>query len=223
MIGNEWPGDAANAAFPEHFRQVGSGTPTDGASVVTLAVDDRFTLRAALAGRPMETVVSQAGQLVLHSHEPDETAVLDVMRRCHGQLSVAQALCEAGLFEIYRAVCQLRGVRTSRSNAAQVALAATRAESPECAHAISMFCGLLGDAAGRAALTFGSRGGVFVEGTLVGQLGDTFARSPFRRRFENVGRFPDTLRVIPTFINRVRLLDVATLGTRQGSRQYRIR
>ncbi len=223
MIKNEWPGDAANVAFPEHFRQVGSGTATNGASVVTMVIDERFTMQVAPAGRPTETVVSQAGQLVLHSHEADEMAVLDVMRRCHGQLSVAQALCEAGLFEIYRTVCQLRGVRTTRFNAAQVALAATRAESPECAHAISMFCGLLGDAAGRAALTFGSTGGVFVEGPLVGQLGDTFARSPFRRRFEGAGRFPDTLRVIPTFINRVRLLDLAAVGMRQGNRQYRIR
>ena len=223
MIKDEWPGDAANVAFPENFRQVGSGAAAGGASVVTLSIDDRFTLRVTVAGRPAETVASNAGQLVLHSHEPDETAVLDVLRRCHGQLAVAQALCEGGVFEIYRAVCQLRGVRAARSNAAQVALAATRAESPECAHAISMFCGLLGDAAGRAALTFGCSGGVFVRGPLLAQLGDTFVRSPFRRRFEGAGRFPDTLRAIPTFFSRGRLRDVAILAVGQGARQYRIR
>ena len=223
MIRDERPGDAANVAFPERLLQVGSGAAVEGASVVTMAIDDKFTMRVALAGRPDETVPSNAGQLVLHSHEPDETAVLDVLRRCHGQLAVAQALCEGGVFEIYRAVCQLRGVRASRSKAAQVVLAATRAESPECAHAISMFCGLLGDAAGRAALTFGCSGGVFVRGSIVAQLGDTFARSPFRRRFEGAGRFADTLRAIPTFVSRGRLQDVAIRATRQGARQYRIR
>ena len=223
MIKDEWPDDAANVAFPEYFRQVGSGTAIEGASVVTLAVDDRFTMRVTPAGRPAETIASHAGQLVLHSHEPDETAVLDVLRRCHGQLAVAHALCEAGVFEIYRAICQLRGVRASHSNAAQVALAARRAESPECAHAISMFCGLLGDAAGRAALTVGSTGGVFVKGAIVAQLGDTFARSPFRRRFEGAGRFPDMLRAVPTFVTRVRLQDVATLRARQAGSRYRLR
>ncbi len=223
MIKDEWPGDAANVAFPEHFRQVGSGAAADGASVVTMAIDDKFAMWVTLAGRPAEAFASQAGQLVLHSHEPDETAVLDVLRRCHGQLAAAQVLCDGGLFEIYRAVCQLRGVRASRASAAQVALAATRAASPECAHAVSMFCGLLGDAAGRAALSFGCAGGVFVRGSIVAQLGDTFARSPFRRRFEGAGRFPDMLRAIPTFFNRGRPHDVAIVDARQGARQYRIR
>ncbi len=223
MIKDEWPGEAANVAFPEHFRQVGSGAVAIGAAVMSMAVDDKFTMHVTLAGRPAEAVASHAGQIVLQSHEPDETAVLDVLRRCHGQLAVAQALCDGGVFEIYRAVCQLRGVRASRSNAAQVALAATRAESPECARAISMFCGLLGDAAGRAALTFGCAGGVFVRGSIVAQLGDTFARSPFRRRFEGAGRFPDMLRAVPTFFNRGRLQSVAIVDTGQGVRQYRLR
>ena len=114
MIKDEWPNDAANAAFPAPFRQLGSGAAIDGASVVAMSIGDRFTVRVSLAGRPADSIASLAGQLVLHSHEPDETAVLDVLRRCHGQLAVAQALCEPGLFEIYRAICQLRGVRASR-------------------------------------------------------------------------------------------------------------
>ncbi len=222
MVEGEWASDAANVVFPEAFQQVGSGAATDGAAAVTMAIEDEFTMWASMPGRRVDAVCSRAGELVLHSHEPDETAVLDLLRRRHGQLAVAQALCEGGILELYRAICQLRGVRPSRSCAARVVLAATRAESPECAHAVSMFCGLLGDVAGRAALTFGSAGGVFVKGAVVAQLGDTFARSPFRRRFDGAGRLADTLRAIPTFFTRGRLQDAAMLGARQGVRQYRI-
>jgi glucokinase len=63
---------------------------------------------------------------------------------------------------------------------------------------------------------------VFVKGAVVAQLGDTFARSPFRRRFDGAGRLADTLRAIPTFVMRGRLQDAAVLGGRQGIRQYRI-
>jgi glucokinase len=211
---------AANVAAPEHFRQVGSGATVDGGAVVTMAIGARFTMRVTPAGRPAETVASHAGQLVLHSHEADETAVLDVLRRCHGQLAVAQVLCEPGIFEIYRSVCQLRGIRASHFSAAQVVHAASRSASPECAHALSMFCGLLGDAAGRAALTLGCTGGVFVEGAVVAQLGDAFARSPFRRRFEGTGRFADTLRAIPTFMGRGQQPGVANLAAWRDGRRY---
>jgi glucokinase len=218
-----WPHDAANVALPQDWQQVGSGTATEGAPVVTMAIDARFTMWATLPGRRGGTVVSDAGQLVLHSHEPDESAVLDVLRRRHGQLAVAQALCEGGILEIHRAICQLRGVRPRRASAAQVVLAAARAEAPECAHAIAMFCGLLGDVAGRAALTFGATGGVVVTGPIAAQLGASFARSPFRRRFDGAGRLPDMLRAIPTFVTRGRPQDVTLAGTRQGARQQRLR
>jgi len=209
---------AADLVVQGHFRQVGSGAAVDGAAVVTMTVGARFAMRVTPAGRPAEAVASYAGQLVLDSHEPDETAVLDVLRRCHGQLAVAQVLCEPGIFEIYRSVCQLRGVRAARANAAEVVQAASRAAAPECGHAVAMFCGLLGDAAGRAALTLGCTGGVFVEGALVAQLGDAFARSPFRRRFEGAGRHADTLRAIPTFVDRGRRQEVADLAAWRGGR-----
>ncbi len=218
-----WPRDAANFAFLENLNQVGSGTAVDGAPFLTLAIGARFTLCATLPGMPSVPLLSDAGQIVLHSHEPDESAVLDVLRRRHGQLATAQALCEGGILELHRAICLLRGVHPWRSSAAQIMLAANRGEAPECAHALAMFFGLLGDAAGRAALTFGAAGGVFINGSVVAQLGDAFARSPFRRRFDGTGRLPDSLRSIPTFFVRGYLQDAANGNLRQGIKKERLR
>jgi len=215
--------DAANGAFPTRFRQVGSGTPVYGASTVTLSIGAAFSIDVTSSHGLDAPIASMLVQLVLHSHELDEAAALDVMRRSHGQLSAAQVLSDRGLFDIYKAVCQLRGVRATCRGAGQVGLSATRAQSPESARAISIFCGLLGDAAGLAALAYNCSGGVFVKGAVVAQLGDAFARSPFRRRFENVGRFRDVLRAIPTFASSAWQHHLAAPELQAGVMQYRTR
>jgi glucokinase len=63
-----------------------------------------------------------------------------------------------------------------------------------------MFCAMLGEVAGNAALTVGARGGVYIAGGIVPKLGEVFARSPFRTRFEAKGRMSPYVQAIPTFV-----------------------
>ena len=65
-----------------------------------------------------------------------------------------------------------------------------------------MFCALLGTVAGDLALTLGARGGIYIGGGIVPQLGEFFARSPFRARFEAKGRFSAYLAGVPTYVIR---------------------
>ena len=93
----------------------------------------------------------------------------------------------------------VRGTKPRRIDVARIAACAAAARDPQCSRALAMFCGLLGDLAGHVALTRGARGGVVViAGDVAASLGDWFARSPFRRRFESRGRYRDTSRAIPT-------------------------
>jgi len=126
--------------------------------------------------------------------------VLDVLARRHGQLAVEQVLCEDGLLQMYHAICELRGTKARRLGAARLVAQAAQARDPHCSRAVAMFCGLLGDLAGQAALTLGARGGVVLAGGVAAALGHGFARSAFRRRFEASGRYLDTLRAIPTTV-----------------------
>jgi hypothetical protein len=64
-----------------------------------------------------------------------------------------------------------------------------------CAEALSLFCAFLGTTAGNLALTLGAHGGVYIGGGIVPRLGDWFARSPFRARFESKG--PQRKRGVP--------------------------
>ena len=76
-----------------------------------------------------------------------------------------------------------------------------------------MFCAMLGTVAGNLALTLGARGGIYIAGGIVPKLGEAFARSQFRARFEDKGRLRAYLAAIPTFV--VTRPDAALLGAAQ--------
>jgi glucokinase len=69
-----------------------------------------------------------------------------------------------------------------------------------CVLTVNMFCALLGTQAANLALSLGARGGIYIGGGIVPQLGDTFTQSAFRQRFEDKGRFSRYLADIPTWV-----------------------
>jgi glucokinase len=69
-----------------------------------------------------------------------------------------------------------------------------------CVDALDTFCALLGTAAANLAVTLGAKGGIYIGGGIVPRLGEVFDRSPFRRRFEDKGRFSAYLAAIPTYL-----------------------
>jgi len=193
------------AFAPRDVLAVGGGVACAGAPVAWLTVGRGFGASGFVplpgAGKHL-LVDGRAGRAWCEALEPDELAALDLLRRRSGRIAVDELLCEAGLATLHRAVCALRGVPAPRIGAGTVVARALAGRSAECARSLSIFCALLGDAAGQAALAFGARGGVYVGGALVPRFGDGFARSPFRRRFEARGRERDWLRAVPTVVVR---------------------
>ena len=86
---------------------------------------------------------------------------------------------------------------TAALTAAQITDPKTMAEDACATRAVSMFCAMLGTVAGNLALTLGARGGIYIAGGIVPKLGDAFAQSPFRARFEDKGRLRAYLAAIP--------------------------
>ena len=66
--------------------------------------------------------------------------------------------------------------------------------------ALSIFCEVLGTAAGNLALTLGARGGVYIGGGIIRKIVQFFIESKFRERFEQHGRFTGYLSQIPTYL-----------------------
>lgn len=73
-------------------------------------------------------------------------------------------------------------------------------ECPRCDEVLETFCGMLGTVAANLAVTLGAQGGIYIGGGIVPRLGERFARSSFRRRFEAKGRFADYLAQVPTWV-----------------------
>ena len=84
--------------------------------------------------------------------------------------------------------------------AAEIVSGALEAADTACLEALDLFCAFLGTAAGNLALTLGARGGVYIGGGIVPRLGEAFAQSPFRQRFEDKGRFASYLAQTPVYV-----------------------
>ncbi len=191
------------ALSPRDVLQVGGGVAASASPLVWIEPGDGLGVSGLLpapGGGGYLLIDGAGGQAVLSSFEVDESAVLDVLRRRHGQVAAEQVLCGAGLVALYRAICQLRAVKARRIGPGRIVTEALAARCPECSRALAIFCGLLGDMAGHAALVLGARGGVYIGGAIVPLLGTWFARSSFRRRFEARGRQRGYLQAIPTFV-----------------------
>lgn len=193
------------AFSPRDLRPVGGGVAQAGGAIAWIDVGRSLRVAGYLplpGGQRHLLVDSLAGRGPLVASEPDEGALLDLLRQRRGPYAADELLTERGLGLLYRAVCRLRGVPAQRLGPAQVLAKALAARCPECSRATSLFCALLGDVAAQAALALGARGGVYVGGDLVEGLGDWFVRSAFRRRFEGFGRDREALRAIPTVVVR---------------------
>ncbi len=68
--------------------------------------------------------------------------------------------------------------RSQQLSAPQITAHATQGDDTLCVDAMSMFCALLGTQAANLALTL-ARGGIYIGGGIVPQLGEFFVRSPF--------------------------------------------
>jgi glucokinase len=145
-------------------------------------------------------LTGEGGHATMPPADPRESAVLAYMHRHFDHVSAERCLSGPGLINLYNALAALDGVPAAAYTAAQITDAATGAADPLCHEATTMFCAMLGTAAGNLAMTLGAQGGVFIAGGIVPRLGDRFAASPFRARFESKGRMSVYLTAIPTYV-----------------------
>jgi glucokinase len=130
-----------------------------------------------------------------------EFAVIEQLQHRYGHVSAERVISGAGLVDLYHALCDLKdGQGRDISAPAQVLERAHALPASTANEALEMFCGFLGSVAGDLALTLGARGGIYIGGGIVPRLGERFAASSFRARFEAKGRFTTYLQDVPTWV-----------------------
>jgi glucokinase len=122
------------------------------------------------------------------------------MRRRFDHVSLERCLSGPGLVNLYNSLAALDGVPAAPYAAPQITDPEIGAQDPLCREATAMFCAMLGTVAGNLALTLGAQGGIYIAGGIVPRLGDRFAESGFRARFEAKGRMHPYLAAIPTYV-----------------------
>ena len=143
---------------------------------------------------------TEGGHTSFSPRDEREIAILRHAWREHAHVSFERLCSGSGMALIYRALAELHGQAAPPRQAPEITLAALEENDPLCLETLEVFCALLGTAAGNLAVTLGATGGIFVGGGIVPRLGSYFERSPFRRRFEERGRFSDYVAAIPTYV-----------------------
>jgi len=186
---------------PEDRTTVGGGAAAPGAPLAVLGPGSGLGVSGLIAcGTGWVALTGEGGHATMAPATDRESAVLDNMRRRFDHVSAERVLSGPGLVNLYNTVAELDAVPSRGYTAAQITDLAMRGEDPVCAETTTMFCAMLGTVAGNLALTLGARGGVYIGGGIVPRLGRFFADSPFRARFQAMGRFEPYLAAIPTHV-----------------------
>ena len=137
------------------------------------------------------------------SASPANERECDILKTCwktYEHVSAERLVSGMGLQNLYQAICELDGITAEDLSPAEVSTRGKDNSDPQCAEALSTFCGLLGSIAGNLVLTLGAFGGVYIGGGIVPRLGSYFETSPFRERFEAKGRFSGHLESVPAYV-----------------------
>ena len=155
-------------------------------------------------------VPSNGRWIALHSEgghvafSPTDEREMDVLRHAwqrHDHVSAERFVSGPGLVLIHEALAARGGLALADNlSPSDVVTRALEANDALCLEAIEVFCGMLGTVAGNLAVTLGAQGGIYIGGGVVPRLGEYFARSPFRARFERKGRLSDFTARIPTSV-----------------------
>lgn len=183
------------------LRAVGGGRAAEGAPKAILGPGTGLGVAGLTpAGEGWAPVVGEGGHATLAASDEREARVIGALRRRFGHVSGERAVSGGGLVNLYRAICELDGAPAAELDPSDVTARAMEGSDGRCVEAVDLFFAFLGSIAGNLALTVGARGGVYVGGGIVPQLGDGIDRSSFRAHFEAKGRYRDYLAAIPTWV-----------------------
>ena len=152
------------------------------------------------AGDGWISLGSEGGHCSFAPHDEREIAVLRYAWQSFSHVSFERLLSGPGIELMYRALADHARVQSRDLTAPEITQRALEGSDAVCAETLDVFCCLLGTAAANLAVTLGATGGVYIGGGIVPRLGDYFAASKFRERFEEKGRFSNYLANIPTYV-----------------------
>jgi len=143
---------------------------------------------------------SEGGHVAFSPADRREQEILDYCRQRWEHVSAERLVSGPGLALIREALAARAGTQARALDPAAIVERALDGADALCVETLDTFCAMLGTVAANVAVTLCARGGIYIGGGVVPRLGEWFARSPFRARFENKGRFSSFTARIPCFV-----------------------
>lgn len=185
-----------------HCVQVGRGEALEGGVIGLVGAGTGLGVGGLIPSEGRWIALgSEGGHVSFSPANEKEAAILQYGWRTYQHVSAERLISGPGLEMIYQALCEINKVgRSEKLIASQIVDRALNHADPMCLEVVDCFCGMLGTLASNVAVTLGTLGGIYIGGGVVPHLGDYFARSAFRARFESKGRFDAYMQKIPTFV-----------------------
>lgn len=204
------------------IRQVGRGKPVAGTAIAVIGPGTGLGVSGLLpAGDGWLALQGEGGHTAFSPTTAREIEVLRWLTQRFEHVSTERVVSGMGLENLYQSLCALDQTHAKPLTPAQITEAALAGGDAHCREALDMFCAILGAAAANLVVTLGARAGCFIGGGIVPKLGEYFARSPFRARFERKGSFSDYVAAVPTYVilsETPALRGLATLFRQKASR-----
>jgi glucokinase len=184
-----------------HVQQVGGGKARAGGVIGLVGAGTGLGVGGLIPteGRWI-ALGSEGGHVAFSPMDEREVAVLQYCWKTWPHVSAERLVSGPGIEMIYKALADYRKQNAAAIGTPEIVQRAMSGADPLCMEAVECFCGMLGTVAANVAVTLGTLGGIYIGGGVVPRLGEYFARSPFRVRFEDKGRFAGYMGQIPTFV-----------------------
>lgn len=145
-------------------------------------------------------LATEAGHAAFAPTSEREMEILRILRRKDSHVENERLLSGPGLFNIYAALCDLRGVEVALSEPAAVTQAALDGSDAAAREALDVFCGVLGSMIGDFAILYGPRGGIYLAGGVLPRIKDYLVKSDFYTRFLDKGAMRPMLQRVPVML-----------------------
>lgn len=181
--------------------QVGGAAPAPDGAIGLVGAGTGLGVAGLLPAQGRWTVLqSEGGHVAFSPADRREQEILAYCWQRWDHVSAERLVSGPGLALIHEALGAAAGARPAPLEPAAIVERALVGADPLCVDTLDTFCGMLGTVAANLAVTLCARGGIYIGGGVVPRLGEWFARSSFRARFENKGRFSDFAARIPCFV-----------------------
>lgn len=154
---------------------------------------------AVPAGESWHVLDGEGGHATLAASDEKEAELIGLLRRRLGHVSAEDVLSGPGLVNLFAAIAERAGLDLEPATGEEVVERLDREGCPAAHEALDRFASFLGTVAGNAALTAGARGGVYLAGGVLQNLGERFRTDLFRAAFNAKGRMSGYLETVPVY------------------------